>query len=121
MLVRGTMEAELFNDQSLRGRMHRWMERGFSKFFLIRHFCNGKVARAREMGIHYTFEDKLAAAVTILVILASSNFYHIGMRIPGLSTLLDKQLIRRIAGLLDSYGHADFITDAAQYKLAPAE
>jgi len=121
MLVRGTMEAELFSDLSLRGRMHRWMERGFSKFFLIRHFCNGKVARAREMGINYTFEDKLAAAVTIMVILVSSSYYHIGMRIPGLGTLLDRQLIHRIAGLLDSYGHADFITDAAQYKLAPAE
>jgi hypothetical protein len=121
VLVRGTMEAELFDDPSLRGRMHRWMERGFSKFFLIRNFCNGKVARAEAMGIHYRFEDKLATAITILVILVSSSYYSIGMRIPFLRTLLDKQLINRIAGLLDSYGHADFITDAKQYKLAPAE
>jgi ER-bound oxygenase mpaB/B'/Rubber oxygenase, catalytic domain len=120
-LVRGTMDAELFNDPSLRGRMHRWMERGFSKFFLIRHFCNGKAARAQEMGISYGFEDKLAAAVTILVIVVSSSYYHIGMRIPGLKTALDRQLINRIAVLLDSYGHADFITDANQYKLAPVE
>jgi len=121
VLVRGTMEAELFDDPSLRGRMHRWMERGFAKFFLIRHFCNGKAARAEEMGISYRFEDKLAAAVTILVIVVSSGYYNIGMRIPGLKTLLDRQLINRIAGLLESYGHADFITDATQYKLAPAE
>jgi hypothetical protein len=121
VLVRGTMEAELFDDPSLRGRMHRWMERGFSKFFLIQHFCNGKAARAEEMGIHYHFEDKLAAAVTLLVILVSSSYYHLGMRIPGLRSLLDRQLINRIAGLLDSYGHADFITDATQYKLASAE
>jgi ER-bound oxygenase mpaB/B'/Rubber oxygenase, catalytic domain len=121
VLVRGTMEAELFDDPSLRGRMHRWMERGFSKFFLIRNFCNGKAARAQEMGISYRAEDKLAAAVTILVILVSSSYYNIGMRIPGLGKLLDRQLINRIAGLLDSYGHADFITDATQYKLAPAE
>lgn len=120
-LVRGTMDAELFNDPSLRGRMHRWMERGFSKFFLIQHFCNGKAARAREMGISYGFEDKLAAAVTIMVIVLSSSYYHIGMRIPGLKTVLDRQLINRIAALLDSYGHADFITDANQYKLAPVE
>jgi hypothetical protein len=120
-LVRGTMDAELFNDPSLRGRMHRWMERGFSKFFLIRHFCNGKAARAQEMGISYGVEDKLAAAVTILVIVVSSSYYHIGMRIPGLKTALDRQLINRIAVLLDSYGHADFITDANQYKLAPVE
>lgn len=80
---------------------YRWMERGFSKFFLIQHFCNGKAARAAQMGISYRFEDKLAAAVTLLVILVSSSYYHLGMRIPGLRTLLDRQLINRIAGLLD--------------------
>jgi ER-bound oxygenase mpaB/B'/Rubber oxygenase, catalytic domain len=121
VLIRGTMDAELFDDPSLRGRMHRWMERGFSKFFLIRHFCNGKVARAEEMGINYNLQDKLAAAVTILVIVLSSGYYTVGMRIPGLRTMLDRQLINRIAGLLDSYGHADFITDANQYKLVPVE
>lgn len=121
VLVRGTMEAELFVDPSLRGRMHCWMERGFSKFFLIRNFCNGKVDRAQEMGISYRFEDKLAAVITLGVILASSTYYTIGMRIPGLRTLLDKQLVAKIARLLESYGHADFITDATQYKLAPAE
>jgi ER-bound oxygenase mpaB/B'/Rubber oxygenase, catalytic domain len=120
-LVRGTMDAELFDDPSLRGRLHRWMERGFSKYFFIKAFCNGKSSRAETMGVTYGFEDKLAAAVTLLVILASSGYYRIGMRIPGLAALLDRQLINRIAALLDSYGHADFITDAAQYKLAPAD
>ncbi len=117
-LVRGTMEAELFEHASLRGRMHRWMERGFSKFFLIRHFCDGKPARAEKMGIYYRFDDKLATAVTIMVILATSGFYSVGMRIPGVRTLLDKQLVNKLARLLDSYGHADFITDAKHYKLA---
>jgi len=121
VLVRGTMDAELFDDPSLRGRMHRWMERGFSKFFLIEHFCNGKAARAQDMGISYGFEDKLAAAVTIVVILVSSACYNVGMRIPGLRGVLDRQLINKIAGLLDSYGHADFITDANQYKLVPVK
>lgn len=120
-LVRGTMDAELFDDPSLRGRLHRWMERGFSKYFFIKAFCNGKSSRAETMGVKYGFEDKLAAAVTLLVILVSSGYYRIGMRIPGLAALLDRQLINRIAALLDSYGHADFITDAAQYKLAPAD
>ena len=121
VLVRGTMEAELFNDPSVRGRLHRWMERGFSKYFFIRNFCQGKAARAEELGISYSAEEKLATAVAILVLLASSNFYTLGMRIPGLRTLLDKQLVNKLAGLLDSYGHADFITDASQYKLASTE
>jgi hypothetical protein len=120
-LVRGTMEAELFDDPSLRGRIHRWMERGFSKYFLIRNFCDGKTARAEKMGISYRFDDKLATAATISVILATSGFYTIGMRVPGLRVLLDKQLVNKLASLLDSYGHADFITDVNQYKMAPAK
>lgn len=120
-LVRGTMEAALFDDPSVRGRIHRWMERGFSKYFFIRNFCQGKVARAEELGVGYSAEEKLATVVAILVLLASSNFYIIGMRIPGLRTLLDKQLVNKLAGLLDSYGHADFITDSSQYKLASTE
>ena len=120
-LVRGTMDAELLDDPSVRGRIHSWMERGFSKYFLIQNFCDGKSARAEEIGIHYRFEDKLATAVTILVILASSGFYTLGMRIPGLRSLLDKKLVNKIASLLDSYGHADFITDASEYKLAAAK
>jgi hypothetical protein len=46
-LVRGTMDAELFTDPSLTGRFHRWMERGFSKYFLIQNFCEGKVGARR--------------------------------------------------------------------------
>jgi hypothetical protein len=120
-LVRGTMDAELLDDPSVRGRIHSWMERGFSKYFLIQNFCDGKAARAEEIGIHYRLEDKLATAVTILVIIASSGFYTLGMRIPGLRSLLDKNLVNKIASLLDSYGHADFITDASEYKLAAAK
>jgi hypothetical protein len=120
-LIRGTMDAELFNDPSLPGRMHRWMERGFSKFFLIRNFCEGKVERAESMGVHYGLEDRLATAVAISVILVNSTFYTLGMRVPGLRTVLDKRLVKKLAGLLESYGHADFITDASQYKLAAAK
>jgi hypothetical protein len=121
VLVRGTMEAELFNDPSVRGRIHRWMERGFSKYFFIRNFCQGKVARAEELGVSYGAEEKLATAVAILVLLASSNFYILGMRIPGLRKVLDKQLVNKLAGLLESYGHADFITDSSQYNRAPTD
>lgn len=121
VLIRGTMDAELFDDHSLRGRVHRWMERGFSKYFLIQNFCEGKVARAEKLGVSYRFEDKLAARVAILVLLASSTFYKISMSIPGLRTLVDKRLTNKLAALLESYGHADFVTDAKQYKMAPAE
>lgn len=121
VLIRGTMDAKLFDDPSITGRIHRWMERGFSKYFLIQNFCDGKPARAEKLGISYRLEDKLATAVAIVVVLASTNFYKLGMRIPVLRDVVDRQLVNKLAGLLDSYGHADFITDANQYKLAPAE
>jgi hypothetical protein len=120
-LVRGTMEADLFTDPSLRGRLHCWMERGFSKYFFIRSFCEGKSARAGELGIQYGIEDKLATAVALVVILGSSNLYKLGMRIPGLRNVLDRHLVKRLAALLETYGHADFITDPSQYKLVAAE
>jgi mpaB/rubber oxygenase-like protein len=121
VLIRGTMEAELFSDPSLRGRLHRWMERGFSKYFLIQNFCRGKPERAEKLGVRYQLEDRLATGVAIMVLLASSNIYQLGMRIPGIRDVVDKHLVKKLAGLLDSYGHADFITDAKQYKMAPAE
>ncbi len=121
VLIRGTMEAKLFDDPSLRGRVHQWMERGFAKYFLIQNFCEGKVSRAEKLGVSYRLEDKLAAAVAIVVLLTSSNLYTLGMRIPGVRTLVDNRLISKLAALLDNYGHADFITDAKHYKMAPVE
>lgn len=121
VLIRGTMDAELFTDPSVLGRVHCWMERGFSKFFFIQNFCEKKPERAKEMGIHYGVEDRLATALTIAVILVSTSFFKWGMLVPGLRSVLDKRMIKKLSALLESYGHADFITDPSQYKLAPAK
>ena len=40
-LVRGTMEADLFDRSSLRGKLHSWLENGFSRFVLINSFLSG--------------------------------------------------------------------------------
>lgn len=120
-LVRGTMQAQLFGHASLRARAHRWMEHGFSRYFLIRSFCDGKPSRARAMGVSYDLRDRVAAAVALVVILASSTGYRLGMRIPLVRDAVDRQLVGKLARLLESYGHADFITDASQYRLASAE
>ncbi len=119
-LIRGTMDAQLFTDSSPGGRLHRWMEKGFSKFFLIRNFCEGKPDRAAAMGIHYGAQDKLATMVALATLLSSSKLYTVGMKVPGLADVLDRRLTRRLARLLESYGHADFVTDASQYKLVGA-
>lgn len=121
ILVRATMNAELSRDGSLLGQVKRWMERGFSKYFFIQNFCEGKVSNAESMGVSYTANDRVATVVTVIAIALSMGLYKVSARIPGLNTYMDKRLVKKLKGLLESYGHADFITDAANYRLAPAE
>jgi hypothetical protein len=51
------------------------------------------------------------------VVMASSGYYSMGMGIPGLRDALDKHSIDKLARLLHSYGHADYIIDASQYRV----
>jgi len=120
-LVRGTMDAELFTDSSITGRFHRWMERGFSKYFLIQNFCEGKSSRAEAMGVHFKLNDKIATACALATIVSTSNLCALGIKIPGVRHWLDKRLTRKLGSLLETYGHADFITDASEYKLVGAK
>jgi len=43
------------------------------------------------------------------------------MKIPGLCNWLDRRLTQKLGNLLETYGHADFITDASEYKLVGAK
>lgn len=119
-LVRGTMEAKLYDDASLGGKIYAWLERGLSKHFLIQEFCEGDPRRAERIGVRVGRWDKVAAAFGVGVVVASSGYYRLGLRIPGVRHVVDRQLNARLARLLESYGHADFITDASEYRLAPA-
>ncbi len=117
-LVRGTMKAELFDTSSMTGRMHAWLESGFSKFVLIKSFLGGDTERAASIGIEFGPKEKVAAAVAVGVITAKTTFYRLGLRLPVVAPRIDRRLNARIAALLDMYGHADFITDADQYRLS---
>lgn len=120
-LVRGTMDAELFTDPSITGRFHRWMERGFSKYFLIQNFCEGKASRAEAMGVYFKLNDKIATGCALATIVSNSNLCALGMKIPGVRNWLDRRLTRKLCRLLETYGHADFITDPSEYKLVGAK
>ena len=119
-LVRGTMEANLFDRSSIRGKLHGWLENGFSRFVLINSFLSGDAAQARTMGITFSRTEKLAAAIAAGVISTNAAFYRIGLKVPGLSTWIDRRLNAKIARLLDTYGHADFVTDPGQYTVNAA-
>lgn len=117
-LVRGTMDAQLFDTSTLAGRVHSRLESGFSKFFLIKSFMGGNSERAASMGIDFGPLDKAAAGAASLVIATKTAFYKIGLRIPLVSDRLDARLNNRLAHLLESYGHSDFVTDPTKYKIA---
>ena len=116
-LVRGTMEADLFDTSSMRGRVHAWLENGFSKFVLIKSFLGGDTERAASIGITFGRREKIAAGVAAGSLALKTAFYRVGLRLPIVSGRVDARLNRRIVALLDMYGHADFVTDADRYKL----
>ncbi len=116
-LVRGTMEADLFDTSSITGRMHAWLENGFSKFVLIQSFLGGDTERAASIGITFGRREKVAAGVAAGSVALKTAFYRVGLRLPVVSSRVDARLNRRLAELLDMYGHADFVTNADRYKL----
>jgi hypothetical protein len=117
-LVRGTMDADLFDRSSLTGRMHTWLEGGLSRFVLIKSFLGGDAERAESIGISFGAKDKVAAAAAVAVVTVKAVFYNVGLRMPVVSGYVDNRLNARLARLLDMYGHADFVTDAERYKVS---
>lgn len=119
-LVRATMGAKLSTDTSPLGRLKTAMERGISKFFFVNNFCQGDFARAEEIGVPVTTGDKVMAAFAALTIFARIRFFAFAIRNSVLSDWADRHMVRKLAKRLAGYGHAEFETDAARYKLKPA-
>lgn len=119
-LVRGTMGVDLFDRTSVKGKIHAWLEDGFSRFVLVKSFLGGDAERAESVGIEFERRHKAAAGVAAAAVFGNKAFYDIGLRLPGASGWVDGRLNAKLARLLDSYGHADFVTDPGRYKLAPA-
>lgn len=117
-LVHGTMTTELSHEPSLAGQMDRQLERSFSKAFFIRHFLRGDVRRAAKMGVPYTLADRQLALVAALRIFSQLRLYKTLRSIPVLREAADRQLVKKLHGLLARYGHADFVSDASAYRSA---
>ncbi|GJM36802.1 MAG: hypothetical protein DHS20C19_01690 [Acidimicrobiales bacterium] len=117
-LVRGTMGVDLFDRSSVQGRIHSWLEDGFSRFVLVSNFLRGEKERAAEIGITFERKHKVAAAFAAVAVFGRTMVYRVGLRLPGIGGFVDRRLNARLAHLLDSYGHADFVTDPGRYRLA---
>ncbi|MCS6902093.1 MAG: oxygenase MpaB family protein [Myxococcales bacterium] len=115
-LIRATMDAYLPPDRSLSYRMLDQIERRFSRVLFVQLFLSGNRATAAGMGIEVHPLDLLVFAVLWPLIQGRMMIYRAAMDLPLLREPLDKHLVRKIRRLLQRYGHAEFVTDAASYR-----
>ncbi|KQY35924.1 hypothetical protein ASD38_05135 [Caulobacter sp. Root487D2Y] len=119
-LVRATLAAYLPPDRSPANRLHDRIERRFAKAFFLRHFMNGDQAAAARMGVEVGAGDRLVFAAVALGVIARMMAFRAADKAPGLRDVANAVLVRRVRKLLARYGHAEYVTDAAQYRPARA-
>jgi len=119
-LLRATMDAELSNDLSPKGRIKRRLERSTSRVFFVKAFLNGDGERASGVGVPVTGHDRLIYGATMLGIAGRMTAYRIASRVPILRRLADRRLVHRIERQLAGYGRAEYRSDAAHYRPATA-
>ncbi|MEE1878178.1 oxygenase MpaB family protein [Altererythrobacter litoralis] len=117
-LLRATMAADMSQGDGLSGKIRDWMESGFSKLFFINHFMAGNRQLAASVGVTMNASDKLAGICALLFVQGQIKFYKILDAIPGVRGWAGRRLVKKLARMLEAYGHADFITDASQYRPA---
>jgi ER-bound oxygenase mpaB/B'/Rubber oxygenase, catalytic domain len=117
-LVHATISADLTPDHSWRGRLHAWLESGFFKMFFLKHTMRGDEQAAARVGVQIGLPDYIGAAAASIVIAATMTPYAIAAHIPLIRDVADRSLVRKLTRLLASYGHAEFTTNAANYRPA---
>jgi len=116
-LTRATMSVYRPKDEKLISKVHNLVERSLSKVFFTQAFLgkNDK-SKAKEMGVEPHLIDYALFTVGNLFIMPRLIAYRTLQDIPVANKIADKILVRRINELLVDYGHAEFTTDANQYK-----
>jgi ER-bound oxygenase mpaB/B'/Rubber oxygenase, catalytic domain len=117
-LVHATMAADLTSDRTLRSRVYAWLERGFTRVYFVSNLMRGDKEAAAKAGVRVRLTDYLAAAATVVVIIATMAPYALAARTPVLRDAADRSLVRKLTKLLAQYGHAEFTANADTYHLA---
>ena len=117
-LVAATMTADLMPDHSLSSQVNAWMERGFSKLFFVTKSMRGDKHAAAGVGVRLGVADYLGAAAAAILIASRMTAYSIAARIPVISVVADRSLVRKLTRQLARYGHAEFRTNADAYRPA---
>lgn len=117
-LLRATMAATLGDVSTPQGRARERFERSFSKLYFLENFCDGRQAKARELGIRIDPVDRVRAKLVGGRVLAGMNAYKIAGHLPGMRRLADRRITGRLNRYLNTLGHADFTSDASTYRPA---
>jgi hypothetical protein len=115
-LIRATLDAYLPPDETPANRLHDRIERRFAKSFFLRHFMRGDRKRAASMGVEVTPADEAVFVVVALLVTLQMKAFDLADRLPVLRHVADAAMVHRIRSLLKRYGHAEFTTDAANYR-----
>jgi hypothetical protein len=115
-LLRATMDAYLEPDTSIRSRVRDRFEKSFAKEFFIRRLLAGDNDRAKQVGVGLTRADKLRAACVALMIGARMAIYRRLLAVPATAGAADARLVRKLNRVLGRLGHAEFTTDATNYR-----
>jgi len=115
-LLRATMAADLRPNNSFRARTHETFERAFAKLFFVKSFMGNDKEKAASIGVDLTARDIALAAIAGIFIYARIRLYALAAHIPGLRKIADRRLVAKLQAQLADYGHAEFTTDARQYR-----
>ncbi len=119
-LVRATLSAYLPASRSPMARLHDAVEKRFAKVLFVKHFLRGDREAARGMGVETNALDMTVFVLVAAAVSLQSALIRLAGRLPGMRGAVDAALIRRLRKLLQRYGHAEFVSDASQYRPAQA-
>jgi len=119
-LVRATLSAYLSNRRDPLARLGNEIERRFAKVLFLKQFLKGDKDRARRMGVDIRTLDELTFALVAGGLGLQLILCRAILRIPVVRDWADAALVARLKRLLRRYGHAEFVTDATQYRQAHA-
>lgn len=117
-LLRATMAANLRDGDGLGARIHEKFERAFSKLFFLKSFMGGNKQKSASVGVPISGKDMALALSAALLVQGRIGLYQVAAKIPLVRDWADRRLVKKIQKQLQSYGHADFTTDAEQYRPA---
>jgi hypothetical protein len=94
----------------------RRLERSFSRVFFVNTFLKGDEKAAADVGVPLDATDKALYAATMAAIVGQTVGHRVASRLPFVSELADQLLVSRLRRQLADYGHAEFTTNAAEYR-----